>query len=134
MAWMIQGLWSNSKVTWMSSGQAALNLGKFCFTNSTTLSVEASLRFVTGMYTVRLPFTMAMLVMRSLPSLTSPMSRTYTAPLSVTFSGTAARSWMFFTTAFVGTMGKLLGSARLPLGLIVLASVIALTTSSGDSP
>ena len=41
---------------------------------------------------------------------------------------------MFFTTAFVGTMGKLLGNARLPLGLIVLASVMALTTSSGDKP
>ena len=76
MARMIQGLWSNSKVTLMSSGQAALNLGMLAFTSSTTLSVEASLRFVTGMYTVRLPFTMAMLVVRSLPSLTSPMSRT----------------------------------------------------------
>ena len=86
------------------------------------------------MYTVRLPFTMAMLYIMSLPSLTSPMSRTKTAPLSVTLTGMAARSWMFLTTALVGTMGKLLGRARLPLGLMVLAAVIAATMSSGERP
>ena len=59
MARMTQGLWSNSKLTLMSSGQAALNFGRLAFTSSTTESVEASERLVTGMYTVRLPLTMA---------------------------------------------------------------------------
>ena len=49
MEWVTTGLWSNSKLTFTSAGTAVWNFGKFCFTRSTTASVEASARLVTGM-------------------------------------------------------------------------------------
>ena len=52
------GDWSNSKRTSTSSGTAFLNFGIAAFTALITASVDASERFVTGIYTVRFPLTM----------------------------------------------------------------------------
>ena len=59
MELLTYGDWSNSSRTSTSSGTAFRKSGSAAFTALITASVEASDRLVTGMYTVRLPFTCA---------------------------------------------------------------------------
>jgi hypothetical protein len=59
MARVTYGDWSNSNFTSMSSGRTAFIFGRLARTSRTTLSVEASARLVTRMYTARRPFTRA---------------------------------------------------------------------------
>ena len=70
----------------------------------------------------------------SAPSSIVATSRTKTAPWAVRRSGTASRSLMLVTIAFIATIGYLSPRFMLPEGLIVLPCDRACTMSSGERP
>ena len=107
--------------------------GSAAFTRSITASVEASLRLVTCMYTVRLPLTWAYPVMMSVPFSMTPMSFKYTAGLEPGRTGASISSGRLPPSdALLDAMRVSSPMRTLPDGITADARFTAAIASSGE--